>query len=211
MFLTPFIDLGDTLESLCFPGSSNAENTSPSNQNVPSKKQAAERVRIISVSDKVKILSANERGTTMEGTGIAIGSGPLDQSKAYFEILIEAPNTSISVGAIGRNPNSVLAEGWQVLSKVPNSICVPLGVYQTGDIVGVMVDIANFPPTVTGYESNDIERKSVSSRVRGELWPALEIHSGSVTAVFRREHLKYLTPVRISRGVEAVMLSRSII
>jgi hypothetical protein len=211
MFLTPFIDLGDTIENFCLSnGSPNLGNTSPSNQTMSSK-QAIDRARIVSVSDKVKIISANERGTTMEGAGIAIGSGPLDQSKAYFEILVEAPDTSISVGAIGRNPNAVLAEGWQVLSKVPNSICVPLGVYQPGQVIGVMIDISNFPQTVTGYEFNDVERKSVSARVRGELWPALEIHSGSVTTVFGREHLKYLTPIRISRGVEAVMLSRSII
>jgi hypothetical protein len=225
MFLTPFIDFGEPIEKLCglsVARSSSTdwddgENQTPSASNRPPLQQkpmetaVPTRARIVGVSDKLKIVSTTDKGTKMEGSGIAIGSGPLDQSKAYFEIAVEAPNTKISVGAIGRNPNIVLAEGWQVLSKIPNTICVPVGTYQPGDVLGALVDISNFPPSVTGYESNDVERKSVSASVRGDLWPALEVHSGSATVVFNRDELKYLSRNRLSRGVEAVMISRSII
>ena len=225
MFLTPFVDFGGPIEALCGlghrPGDDDSVDESPMHVETSVKHSsqrpfqeemmtaAYNRARIVSVSDKVRIIAATEKGTRMEGTGIALGSGPLDQSKAYFEVVVDSPETTISVGAVGRN--LVLAEGWQVLGKVPNSICVPLGTFNPGDIVGVLVDISNFPPSVTGYEHNDVERKSVSTSVRGDVWPAIEIHSGSVTVVFARDELKHLTPQRMARGVEAVMISRSII
>ena len=215
MFLTPFIDLGDPIEKFC--GIVSQKDLDDSGMETASQAPTgpglvSSRARIIGTSDKIKILSSTERGTTLQGTGIAIGSGPLDQSKAFFEIHIEEDATDICVGAIGRNPNTVLSEAWQVLARVPNSICVPLGTFSKGNVVGVLVDISDFPPSIAAFDSSeDKPIKSVSNSVRGDLWPCVELISGSATVVFNREYLVSLTPLRISRGIEAVMLSRSII
>ena len=221
MFLTPFIDFGEPIEKFC--GIVSSKHADESGDEATDVEKGANtkppkqltlgpvRARIIGTSDKVKILAVNEKGATLHGTGIAIGSGPLDQSKAYLELHIEEDGTSVSVGAIGRNPNTVLSEAWQVLSRVPNSICVPLGSFSKGEVIGVLIDISDFPPSVSAYLGGEKPIQTVSNSVRGDLWPALELTSGSLTVVFNRDHLVELTASRISRGIEAVIISRSII
>lgn len=221
MFLTPFIDFGEPIERIFgLPPIEKCENE-PEDKTLVETEMARSvaltdphsgRVRIIGVSDRIKIISASDKGTFIEGTGIAIGSGPLDQSKAYFEVHIEQDGTRLCIGAIGRNPTTVLSENWQVLGKVPNTIASgPLGTFNRGDTIGIVIDISDFPPCVSAYGNNDELIKTSSSSVRGDLWPAIELTSGSVSVIFHRTYLKYLTSVRSSRGIEAVMLGRSII
>jgi hypothetical protein len=213
MFLTPFIDFGEPIER--FLGLPQMEK-SESREDEPVADMSAisgpQKVGIFGVSHKLKIVSATDRGTTLEGCGIAIGSGPLDQSKAYFEVRIEVDGTKLAVGAVGRNPMSVLSENWQILSKVPNSISSgSLGSFKAGEVLGVVIDIADFPPSVSVYHENDQLVKTVSLSVRGDLWPAVEIREGTATVVLARPALSHLTQQRLSRGIEAVMVSRSII
>lgn len=221
MFLTPFTDFGEPIEKLFgLPPMEKCEDEPEDNTVVETEMTRsaamtdphAGRVRIIGVSDRVKIVSASERGTLIEGTGIAIGSGPLDQSKAYFEVHVEQNGTRLAVGAIGRNPTTVLSENWQVLGKVPNTISSgALGTFNKGDVIGVVIDISDFPPSVSAFGNNDDLIKTTSSSVRGDLWPAVELRAGSVSIVFQPTYLKYLTNARTARGIEAVMLGRSII
>jgi hypothetical protein len=217
MFLTPFIDFGEPVEKIFglppMEKVDDEDEVKPESVVVTAKEQVhAGRVRIIGVTDRVRIVSSSERGTKIEGSGLAIGPGPLDQSKAYFEIVVEQDGTKLGIGAIGRNPTQVLSENWQLLSKVPNSVSSGmLGTFNAGDVVGVLVDISDFPPSVSAFKNNDQLVKQSSASVRGDVWPVIEILSGSVTVVFNPDQLRYLTPQRISRGIEAVMLSRSII
>ena len=222
MFLTPFIDFGEPVEKfLGLPPLTRPEDDEPPVQcQVSEVKEESgfvaagiQRVRIIGVSDRIKIVSSLGPGTTIEGVGIAIVSGPLDQSKAYFELLIEEDNTRLAAGLVGRNPTTVLSENWQVLSRVPNSISTGIlgGQFQKGDVIGVQIDISDFPPSVSVFRDNDKLVKTASVSVRGDVWPAIELSSGSVTVVFNRSELSHLTQQRISRGIEALMFSRSII
>lgn len=221
MFLTPFVDFGEPIEKFIGQANVKEEDERPLDVeigNITAKKESPHiaaaqptRARIIGASDKLRITASTEQQTTLEGTGIAIGSGPLDQSKAYFEILVESDSATFSVGALGRLPNTVLAENWQVLGKVPNSICAPLGTFTKGETIGVLVDISDFPPSVSGFRDDDQLVKKASASARGDLWPALELKRGSVSVIFNRDELHYLTAQRMSRGIEAVMLSRSII
>ena len=64
---------------------------------------------------------------------------------------------------------------------------------------------------LSGYVRDDQLVKKASTSVRGDLWPAIEVKNGSVSVIFNRDQLKYLSTQRMSRGIEAVMLSRSII
>ena len=224
MFLTPFIDFGEPIERfLGLPPMDRPEDKEePAPLQVHSKEEplpvggfvsGIQRVRIIGVSDRMRVVSASETGTTLEGTGIAIASGPLDQSKAYFEVRIDEDDTRLAVGLVGRNPTSILSENWQVLSRVPNSISTGhlSGAFQKGDVIGVLIDIADFPPSASAFRENDKLIKTSSIAVRGDVWPAIELSAGSVTVIFNRSELTYLTPQRLSRGIEALMLSRSII
>lgn len=211
MFLTPFLDFGDPIERVIGQRACGQENQDSTvvvapvaNAPVPLK------VRIVCVSDKLRILAVSEQGTALAGSGLAMVSGPIDQSKAYFEISVQEDDTAITIGAVGRNPNSVLAAGWRSLANVPNSMSVSLGKFQKGHVVGVLINISDFPPTVTGYTQDDVVVKQTSQSVRGDLWPAVEI-AGSATVVFARDKLQFLTPHRLSRGVEALMISRAII
>jgi hypothetical protein len=221
MFLTPFVDFGEPIER--FLGLPPMDREEDKDQELTDQLPLAHRsehafvntsqkVRIIGVTDRIKIISASNKGTVLEGTGIALGSGPLDQSKAYFEVRVEQDGTKFTVGAVGRNPTTVLSENWQVLSKVPNSISSgSLGPFTTGEIVGVLIDISDFPPSVSAFQDNDTLIKTVSLAVRGDVWPAIALMSGSLSVVFKRNELKFLSQQRISRGIEAIMVGRSII
>ena len=220
MFLTPFIDFGEPIEKFIGVVSEknideiSEENLKKGSTNVKGTKElgvVSNRARIIGTSDKIRIATVTEKGTTLQGCGIAIGSGPLDQSKSYFEIHVEEDETVVNVGALGKNPNMVLSEAWQVLSRIPNTIHVTLGRFSKGDIIGVLIDISDFPPKVSAYKGDERPIQSASNSARGDLWPAIELVNGSITVVFNREHLHGLSPERLSRGIEAVMISRSII
>lgn len=195
MFLSPFIPLENR------PSVDTVETTVEAPRVALREMQPAEKVKIVCVTGTLKIDRAR-----ITGEGIGIVSGPLDQSKAYFEVLVEQDDTRISLGGIGRHPNTVLGEGWVRLQTVPNTICLPLKTnFSKNTKIGVFINLDNFPPTITAFE-NDLEIGSISSCVRGDLWPAIEI-CGSATICFNPK----LTQNQISRGIQPIMLSRSII
>jgi len=216
MFLTPFLDLGDPVEKfLGVPR--HASNTQEDEEQDRGKVELENapppvslKPRIICVAGQTKLVG-DPGSNRIEGTGIAIGTGPLDQSKAYFEIKVEEPDTRICAGAIGLHPNSVLAQGGKSISSIPNSIALPPVDLQVGDIVGVVVDISDFPPRVSMSLNGDVDTNTASSVVRGDVWPVVEIITGSVSLIFDRSRLTHLTPARMSRGIESIMIGRSII
>jgi hypothetical protein len=215
MFLTPFIDLGDPIERILGVSRHRKETVDddipPSVRQPETSHNLSTKPRIICTTNKL----STSGGDRLSGTGVGIITGPLDQSKAYFEIRIEQPETSVCVGAIGMHPSSVLAQGYASISDVPNSISVPVSKLKKAlsvrDTIGVLVDISDFPPRVSATINGETESISTSSVVRGDVWPAIEILGGSVTAIFDREHLRFLTSDKLARGIEAVMVSRSII
>ena len=218
MFLTPFIDLGDPIEKFLGVPRSKPDEEAPQPQvhqelehmesgTVPPQAQSL-KPRIISVSGNIRLKENNG----LEGTGIGIGSGPLDQSKAYFEVHVTQDDSFIVAGVVGVHPNSI-PNNYETLKSVPNSLSVQISEpLKAGDILGVVVDISDFPPKVSVFlNESTTELKSVSAVVRGDVWPAVEIISGGANIVFDRRQLRYLTPAKLSRGMEAVMIARSII
>jgi hypothetical protein len=216
MFLTPFIDLGESLENV-FGGvqriKPNEEQSAVSTNHQELEQMESGAVhslkpRIITYSGNISLHDSH----TLQGTGIGIGSGPLDQSKAYFEVHVAQDETFIAVGAVGVHPNSI-QNNYDTLRAVPNSICLPIGEsLKAGDIVGIVIDISDFPPKIFAYiNDNQSSSKTVSAVVRGDVWPAIEIISGSAKIVFDRSELCHLTKAKKDRGIEAVMMARSII
>lgn len=222
MFLTPFVDLGDSVEKyLGLPRSKPDEENPQSRHHELEQMEsgiaasatdqpiASFKPRIISVSGNIQL---GENNVLSGSGGLAIGSGPLDQSKAYFEVHAEEEDTCVIVGAVGVHPNSIV-NNYEALAGVPNSISVPIAdSLKPGDVIGVVIDIADFPPKVSVYmNESHSEMKSVSAIVRGDVWPAIEIVSGSAKIVFDRQQLRFLSQAKLARGVEAVMIARSII
>lgn len=213
MLLSPFVDLGVSIDRcMGMPNvSSELPVTTAAKQPVHPKPPAAPtRPRIIASTGSIQ-LSHEDLTTRIQGTGIAICSGPLDQSKAYFEITADSDICLIAVGAVGKHPSSIVAEGTCHLAEIPNSIHTLLSEISKADVVGVVVNIADFPPCVTVY-LNDKEINRVSCTVRGDLWPAFEMITGNVSIVFDRHSLKHLdSSVFAGRGVEPLMLARNIL
>jgi hypothetical protein len=217
MFLSPFIDLGDPIEKFIGVPRSKPNEEAPSQEAVHQELEHMEssivpaqslKPRIISLSGNIRLKDHNG----LEGCGIGIGSGTLDQSKAYFEVHVTQDDTFVVVGAVGVHPNSI-TNNFDTLKSVPNSIALQIpDPLKAGDVLGIVVDISDFPPKVAVFlNDGTTEIKSVSSIVRGDVWPAVEIVSGSVDVVFDRRELRYLTQAKLSRGIEAVMIARSII
>jgi hypothetical protein len=210
MFLNPFVDLGYTVDKcLGMPMIAPPVETAASPPEAVSKptQHMIPRPRIIGTTGSVLMTHSG----SLSGVGMAIGSGPLDQSKAYFEIHITSDACGLSVGAVGRHPSSVMAESSCNFEQIANSISMAVPHISQGDVVGVVINIADFPPSVTVYV-NDVELRSVTAMVRGDLWPALELSAGTASVVFERSALKYITsPHFASRGVEPVMLARNIL
>ncbi len=174
----------------------------------PMKSQVA---RVECVLDKLRILGVNHLGSVLEGSGTCILSGPLDQSKTYFEILLDSPCSIFAVGMVPRHPNSLIADGWRRLTDIPDALSIPLEAgLPPGSVIGVQIDISDFPPSVTVFVDN-VEVKRLSKSVRGDVWPSVEIVGGTATVVLARERLRFLDSARESRGFNQLMVSRSIL
>jgi len=152
-----------------------------------------------------------KNGLRVCGSGGALGSAPLLQTKSYYEVKFQQDgkwgvglatrNSPLDTGPLGNDPDSWILRHTGDLHYNGQTIGKLEHVPQEGDIIGVSYDHIEL-----NFYINGIKGSIAFSNVRGTVFPALYVHEGAVLDVIF-DGFSYPPPI----GFDKIMKEKSLL